>query len=202
MNNMGIKQGDEVRVSKDAPKMYLRGQAYFFKEEDCKVDMVEDNNAVITNGPRIIAIPCKYLVKVNAEAKEAKYHKGDRVRHIKNDEYGIVLNVEADGVYVGVAYSLQKRFWKNREIEPVQPKKQTEAEKTYDDQIRDVLNGVEHQDYGHPIHTAMINLDINDWDAYAADIAKEVALKVANKYNDPNKPQSMPSRLPKRLWRD
>lgn len=109
---MEIKQGDTVRVSKDAPKMYLRGQAYFFIEDDCKVDMVEGDNAVITNGPRIIAIPTKYLVKVDAE-EENKPNVGS-----------IKIPVEVD---------LTEGFW----------------------------------------------------DAYTADLAKEVALKVANKYTDP-----------------
>lgn len=109
---MEIKQGDTVRVSKDAPKMYLRGQAYFFIEDDCKVDMVEGDNAVITNGPRIIAIPPKYLVKVDAE-EENKPNVGS-----------IKIPVEVD-------------------------------------------------------------LTDSYWNAYAADLAKEVALKVANKFNAP-----------------
>lgn len=127
-----IKVGDKVRVSKDAPKMFRCGFNHVYTTYISKVLEVDDGNAIIEmtmanmRCQERIIIPTKYLVKVDAEAKE-----------------------------------------------------------TFEDQIRDVLNGVEHQDFGRPIQTAMINLDINDWDAYAADLAKELALKVANKYDDP-----------------
>lgn len=58
-----------------------------------------------------------------------------------------------------------------------------EAEKTYFDQIRDAANGVERQDYGHPIQASMINLGVG-WDAYAADLAKEIVLKTVNSASD------------------
>lgn len=75
-----IKQGDKVRVSKDAPKMYFRGWDIIFKGNDCNVLDVEDDNAIIAYGPNTKAIPTKYLVKVNAEAKEPKFKVGDRVK--------------------------------------------------------------------------------------------------------------------------
>ncbi len=163
-----IKQGDKVRVSKDAPKMYLRGQGYFFIEDDCKVDMVEDDNAVITNGPRIIAIPAKYLVKVDAEAKEAtapKTKMGDRVRSKGYGLEAVVLGI--DGDYIAVRRDDgMKQEWKRYMTELIKPTEQTEAEKK-------------------PNHTIKIpvEVDLKDsyWDAYTADLAKEVALKVANK---------------------
>lgn len=86
MKNNSITVGDVVRVSKDAPRMYDRGRIVP-EETDCKVDSVEDDNAVITHGPFIFPIPAKYLIKVNGEAKnEPKYHKGDRVRFKNIDE--------------------------------------------------------------------------------------------------------------------
>lgn len=111
---MEIKQGDTVRVSKDAPKMYLRGFDHIFTGVESVVSEVEDDNAVIIfNTGHInsqITIPTKYLVKVDAEKKP-------NVGSIK-------IPVEVD-------------------------------------------------------------LTDSYWDAYTADLAKEVALKVANKYTGP-----------------
>lgn len=180
---MEIKQGDKVRVSKDAPKMYLRRQDYFFIEDDCKVDMVEDDNAVITNGPRIIAIPCKYLVKVDAEAKEAKptepkFHIGQRVRHILTRRVDVIEGISQSAPYIyhfkHMVDPINGQGIFESDLEPyTEPTEQTEAEK--------------------PNHTIKIpvEVDLSDsyWDAYAADlakeVAKEVALKIANKFNDP-----------------
>ena len=81
INNMEIKVGDKVRVSKDAPEMYFFGCNY--DNSVCKVILVDRDNAVITqvkNGS--FAIPTKYLIKVEDGAKEPEYRKGDKVRYI------------------------------------------------------------------------------------------------------------------------
>ena len=78
-----IKIGDKVRVSKDAPRTYIWGHYTIFEERESEVTAVGKMFAEISLGgflPQIIAIPTKYLIKVDAEAKEAKYHKGDRVK--------------------------------------------------------------------------------------------------------------------------
>lgn len=188
-----IKIGDRVRVSKDAPKMYLRGFDHIFTGVESVVSEVEDDNAVIIFNTdhinRQTTIPTKYLVKVDAEAKEAKfkYQVGQKVKSAYDDEILTIKErygrVGHDNVYRVEEYTYA---WNECELKPyTATTEQTEAEKTFDDQLRDVLNGADHQDFGHPIQTAMINLDINDWDAYAANLAKELALKVANKYSDP-----------------
>lgn len=80
-----IKVGDIVRVSEDAPKVYTYGWSTTFKHNDCKVLAVEDGNAVIESGWFEKTIPTKYLVKVNAEPK-SKYKVGDRVKFKSLDE--------------------------------------------------------------------------------------------------------------------
>lgn len=80
-----IKIGDIVRVSEDAPKVYTYGWSTTFKHNDCKVLAVEDGNAVIESGWFEKTIPTKYLVKVNAEPK-SKYKVGDRVKFKSLDE--------------------------------------------------------------------------------------------------------------------
>lgn len=88
---MEIKQGDKVRVSKDAPEMYFFGCNH--DDSDYKVILVDRDNAVITqmkNGS--FAIPTKYLVKVDAEANVkigdkvvVHYPNGDRIGRIQEE---------------------------------------------------------------------------------------------------------------------
>lgn len=81
-----IKQGDKVRVSKDAPRIYTPDWVDAMFDLVLKVTEVEDGNAMVEFEKRtsyrtvLTAIPCKYLVKVDAEAKEAKFKVGDRVK--------------------------------------------------------------------------------------------------------------------------
>lgn len=80
-----IKVGDKVRVSKDAPKIYTKDGFNFATEMDFEVVEIEDDCARVENGDGILtiayALPTKYLIKVEDEAKEPKYKKGDRVMH-------------------------------------------------------------------------------------------------------------------------
>lgn len=82
---MEIKQGDKVRVSKDAPRIYTPDWVDAMFDLVLKVTEVEDGNAMVKFAKRtqyrtvLTAIPCKYLVKVDAEAKEAKFKVGDKV---------------------------------------------------------------------------------------------------------------------------
>ena len=183
---MEIKQGDKVRVSKDAPEMYLRGQGYFFIEDDCQVDMVEDDNAVITNGSRIIAIPTKYLVKVDAEAKEPRFKKGDKVRYIGNiqEHKGEMFVIDGDIFFNDYYKQWQASSIKTTptevwgicnvplsDLEPdTKPTEQTAAEK------KPNIGSI----------TIPVKADLTDsyWDTYAADLAKEVVLKTVNSASD------------------
>lgn len=228
MKRNEIKQGDKVKVSEDAPKVYMSSVNNLFKYHVCKVEETDGDSAKIRYTDigidRWLAIPTKYLVKVDAEAKEAKFKVGDkvifiptgkvkvvsrinansqyaitepngqsplcvretelapyiesnapkfkvgdRVRNVKSDLCGIALSIEHGIVEVGIPYDKEKHYWNTDIVELVEPTQQTEAEK--------------------PNHTIKIpvEVDLTDsyWDAYAADLAKEVALKVANKYNDP-----------------
>ena len=195
MNNMEIKQGDKVRVSKDAPKMYLRGFDHIFTGVESVVSEVEDDNAVIIFNTDHInsqtTIPIKYLVKVDAEAKEPKFKVGDVVR-IKptadklhqgyqngyawlpeRDEYlGRVASVKEIWCDGSIILSIRNNMlWEPIDLEPyTEPAEQTEAEKPNIGSIK-----------------IPVEVDLTDsyWDAYAADLAREVALKVANKYSDP-----------------
>lgn len=199
-----IKQGDKVRVRKDAPKMYLRGFDHIFTGVESVVSEVEDDNAVIIfNTGHInsqITIPTKYLVKVDAEKKEAKIKLGDMVRvkgnlhepfcldadlhleitnippHAVSQKEWKVIEVEIRRDCAGHIYTLNNgdSFIHNIPedcVELVEPTEQTEADKK--PKVGSIKIPVE------------VDLTDGYWDAYTADLAKEVALKVANKFNSP-----------------
>lgn len=56
---------------------------------------MEDGTAVISTGPHIIAIPLKYLVKVEDEEKEARFKVGDRVEELVSRKSGRVSVLRA-----------------------------------------------------------------------------------------------------------
>lgn len=60
-----------------------------------------------------------------------------------------------------------------------------DKDKEFEDNIRKVLNGTDEFPMGGHIPTSIIQIGETDWDAYAADLAKDIALKVANKYSGP-----------------
>lgn len=130
----GIKVGDRVRVSEDAPRMYLRTMSTKFLGAECEVFEIIDGNAAIASGRDYIAIPLKYLVKVDTEAEEDA-----RIRQ-----------------------------------------KEAELEAFRKSELDRLL-------YPEKSHTYEVTVDnvAMDWQRYEADLAKEIALKVANKYNAP-----------------
>ena len=191
---MEIKQGDTVRVSKDAPKMYLRGFDHIFTGVESVVSEVEDDNAVIIfNTGHInsqITIPTKYLVKVDAEAKEAKYHKGDRVKFkniyelqkVKDKSFRWMLVMFASKEATITA--VEDNGFYRVDIDP-------SIGGINDDMIECRIESTEQAEAEKKPNVGSIKIpvevDLTDsyWDAYTADLAKEVALKVTNKYTDP-----------------
>lgn len=202
-----IKQGDKVRVSKDAPKMYLRGFDHIFTGVESVVSEVEDDNAVIIfstdhiNGQT--TIPTKYLVKVDAEAKEAKYRKGDRIKFkniyelqkVKDKSFRWMLVMFASKEATITA--VEDNGFYRVDIDPsigginddmieckVEPTEHTEAE---EEPCVDRINFAERIKRQREAHQAIVDEFRNksfDWDAYAADLAKEVVLKTVNSASD------------------
>lgn len=200
-----IKQGDKVRVSEDAPKLYLEwGEDVNWREEISTVTAIDKDAADImcideAGDNAYVTIPTKYLVKVDAEAKEAKIKLGDMVRIKGNLHEPFCLDADLHLEITNIPpHAVSQKEWKvikvvNRRdcaghiytlehddsfiynipedcVELVEPTEQTEAEK--------------------PNHTITIpvEVDLTDsyWQAYTADLAKEIAVKAANKFNDPH----------------
>ena len=167
-----IKVGDKVRVREDAPRVYLRR---WDKAVEYDVYAVDDDAAAITYGYQEIAIPLKYLVKVDAEAKEPeyKYQVGQKVKSAYANEILTIKErcgrVSHDNVYKVEEYAYT---WNECELQPyTEPTEQTEVEKKPN--VGSIKIPVE------------VDLTDSYWDAYTADLAKEIALKVANKFNGP-----------------
>lgn len=204
MNDMEIKQGDKVRVSRDVPLFYLKYNSYrMFEIEHKVVDMnMEDGFALLDSIPPKFTtiLPTKYLIMVGEENKP-KFQEGERVLY-KGVPYTVesVSNINgwkyiiariSDGIVAGAA----ERF-----LEPfTQPTEQTEAEKKPNVGSIKIPVKVDFKEVAKEYAEAMSNA-IREYgdalckhgtfirmvdDLYKRDLAKEVALKVANKYNDP-----------------
>lgn len=103
--DMEINVGDKVRVREDAPRMYVSGLDHTYLNVDSTVIGIEDGNAVIRLNSgntnvlfREIALPTKYLIKVEDEAKEPKFKVNDVVRTVFN-ETTHVTSVLGNGNY-------------------------------------------------------------------------------------------------------
>lgn len=218
MNRNEIKQGDRVRVSKDAPELYTMYGQTDWESVESTVEKIDGDAAEIrwfnenSDEYDYIAIPIKYLVKVEAEAKEAKIDVGDEIR-IKVGSLtlqGVLLMVSGDIITI-MGNGEQITSWRLGQIDHMEliekkkqrlpkfnrpqaePTEQTEAEE--DARIRQMeaeldefrkaeLDKMLHPEKYYTYEVTIDNVAMN-WQRYAADIAKEVALKVANRYNDP-----------------
>lgn len=203
---MEIKQGDKVRVSEDAPKMYFRGWDTIFKSNDCNVLDVEDDNAAIAYGPYIKAVPTKYLVKVDAEEKKPKIKVGDFAYH-KNTKVKIAA-IHDNGDVVAYTYDNYRLIGRECDFEPyVEPTEQTEAhtdankklQEEYMRFMKDCMSGEIYtqsafiEDYDPSKHEVnpkprlipKIMFNTEFWVKYEADLAKEIAVKAVNRLGNP-----------------
>lgn len=188
---MEIKQGDKVRVSKDAPKLYATGWLHDWYNTDSIVKGIDKEDAVIApiNRPNDeLAIPTKYIVKVDAEAKEAKFKVGDRVRvkgygyepNLHKGDVGEILDTN-DKEQCFVLFK-KSQAWIYADC--LEPYTEPTEEKKLDGITEETANNLSNVLEGYC--NAMQSIADNfDWQKYTADLAKEIALKVANKYNDP-----------------
>ena len=206
-----IKVGDKVRVREDAPRMYLRTMSTKFLGAECGVFEIIDGNAAIASGRDYIAIPLKYLVKVDAEAKEAKYKKGDRVKFkniyelqkVKDKSFrwmlvmfaskeATITAVEDNGFYrVDIDPSIgginddmiECKVESTEQTEEEEDARIRQIEAELGEVIKTELDRILHPE--KPTFEVTIDNVTMNWQRYEAALAKEVALKVANKYTDP-----------------
>lgn len=193
---MEIKQGDKVRVSKDAPKLIFG--SCDMSQIVCTVCCIDKDVAAINviNDERtemkVWIVPTKYLVKVDADAKETK--------HIFYGDYAKRASESLEKL---------KRKTQPEWYSSTEPTEQTEAENqafTLGERVVTPYGyGVVGKDIEGRIAVALeyggfCGIDkaikiiadnpVFDWDAYTAALAQEVALKVANKKMD-NHPEEI-----------
>lgn len=199
----GIKVGDKVRVREDAPKLIF-GDCDM-SQIVCTVCCVDKDIAAINvlNDERselkVWIVPTKYLVKVDAEAKEAKIKLGDMVRIKGNLHEPFCLDADLHLEITNIPpHAVSQKEWKvikvvNRRdcaghiytlehddsfiynipedcVELVEPTEQTEAQKKPN--VGSIKIPVE------------VDLADSYWDAYTADLAKEIVLKTVNSASD------------------
>lgn len=221
---MEIKVGDKVRVREDAPRIYTQNCLNLsIHNMDFEVSNIEDGCANIKNEDGILTIayvvPLKYLVKVDAEAKEAKFKVGDRVRvmgygyepNLHKGDIGEILDTNDKGQCFVLFKKSQAWIYADCLELYTEPTEQTEAEKTktkgdiltfpiaFDlnealkdcdcfvsirEQMRKAQRDMEEKNRPRYVPKIMFNTEF--WVKYEADLAKEVALKVANKFNTPH----------------
>ena len=174
-----IKVGDIVRVSEDAPKVYTYGWWTTFRHNDCKVMAIEDGNAVIASGLFDETIPTKSLVKVNAEPK-SKYRVGDRVKFKSLDELCKVK---------GQSFRWLLSEFANKEATITA----VEDNGFYRVDIDPCVGGINDAMIECKVEpkakpnagTIPVEADLTDgfWKVYEADLAKEIAVKLAGNVN-------------------
>lgn len=175
-----IKVGDKVRVREDAPRMFRSGFNHVYTAYISKVLEVDDGNAIIEmtmanmQCQERIIVPTKYLVKVEDEAKEAKYKVGDKVVRKNVSTVRTIISIDYVGDDEDHAY-----YYKTVDSQGNNPMEFVESELIlYTEPTEEKSN--------HTISIPVnVYLDDTYWSAYAADLAKEIAVKVANKYSDP-----------------
>lgn len=177
----GIKVGDRVRVSEDAPRIYTDGWRFDWRNSDSLVGIVEEDDAVISpddSGEEALVIPCKYLVNVDTDAKEpSRIFYGDyaKVASQSLEE----LKIKAHPEWFPITEHTEHT--EHTEAEEDARIRQKEAE--LDEFRKAELDRIMHPE--KPTFEVTIDNVAMDWQRYEADLAKEVALKVANKYTDP-----------------
>ena len=174
-----------MRVREDAPRVYLKG---WNAVVEYRVYAIDGEAAIITYGYQEIAIHTKCLIKVEGEVKEPKFKRGDKVVSKPpfvekvwtvlgyDDKMPYMVKV-GDGKYIN-----------ERNLEPYTESAEDEIirqrEAEFDEFAKEELDRVHHPEK-YATYEATIDNVAMDWTAYTADLAKEIALKVANKYNGP-----------------
>lgn len=206
---MEIKVGDKVRVRKGFN---------CFEDDTMNFEVVripDTDNAIIQHVMAglygcTLSIPLKHLVKVEEEKKEAKYHKGDRVKFkniyelqkVKDKSFRWMLVMFASKEATITA--VEDNGFYRVDIDPsigginddmieckVEPTEQTEAEKNDADNLKKVAeewaNTVSDaiKEYGDAMCQTYIDAHTEAyWDTYTADLAKDIAVKIVNKNMD------------------
>lgn len=189
-----IKVGDKVRVSKDAPKVYQKGSVFDYTEHQSTVHELDGDAAIIglvmEDSPIYsapIAIPTKYLVKVEGEAKEPKFKRGDKVvsKPPFVEKVWTVFGYDDKMPYmvkIGNGRYINER---NLELyaEPTEDEISRQREAEFNESAKEELDRVHHPEKYTASEVTIDNVAM-DWEKYTADLAKEIAIVYAKQKRD------------------
>lgn len=176
-----IKIGDIVRVSEDIPRFYRRYNSMRIFEVTHKVGDIEDGLALLDSIPvkYVTMLPTKYLVKVNAEPK-SKYKVGDRVKFKSLDELCELK---------GQSFRWLLSQFANKEATITAVEDNGSYRVDIDPSvggINDAMIECKVEPKEKPnVGTIPVEPDLTDgfWRVYEADLAKEIAVKLAGNVN-------------------
>lgn len=204
-NYMEIKKGDIVRVPTDIPQFYLRYNSMRIFEQTFSVVDIEGGLALLgsTTTSYKAVIPCKYLIKVDAEAEENarvrqmeaeldKFRKAELDRMLHPEKYYTYEPTEQTEAHTDANEKLQEeymRFMKGCMSGEIYT--QSDFLKDYDP--------AKHEVNPKPRCIPKIMFNTEFWVKYEADLAKEIALKVANRYNDPEETAKYAAKAAKQI---
>lgn len=197
-----IKVGDIVRVSEDAPEMYKgKGLNPLLTVLESKVIEIADGNALVqpdyTNGyASPFPIPTKYLVKVNVEPKERTIKVGDNVIVKHDANLSKLIGDFQTAVYVvkeindgKATLCIDRMGFQNLGLMevPLECIEKVDAIEYLHGRGRtvlcqdDMINKFDLSEY--KVTCDAIRIALDKWAQYEADLAKEIAVKLAGSTN-------------------
>lgn len=180
---MEIKVGDKVRLSENYE------MAFGFSGEGVVIAIMDKCGLVALRKRHTISwISLCDLIKVEEEAKEAKFKRGDKVvsKPPFVEKVWTVLGYDDKMPYMVMVGD--GKYINERNLEPytesAEEKIISQREAEFNEFAKEELDRVHHPEKYATYEATIDNVAV-DWEKYTADLAKDVALKVANKYNDP-----------------
>lgn len=179
-----IKVGDKVRMANDTLNGYRCGFNYHLMTQESEVVDLDDSGYMaailplcVSNKDLWFQIPTKYLIKVEEEKKEPKFKVNDVVRTVFNETTHITSVLENGNYYL---YGMGNEYLEES-LTLVEPYTEPTEEKTPEV----TRKSPSEKKYGSITIPVEVDLTDSFWATYTADLAKELAVRVANKYNDP-----------------
>lgn len=205
-----IRIGDTVKFSYNTtPRMYLivNNRSDINMRTQCVVEDVLDGNAVIyaqSDEESRLVIPTKYLVKVDSEAREPKYKRGQWVE-MPDGDVAVITKVDYRSSHPYSLFSVKKEdvyydLWRDDDLKPYTGPKElveTGLDGVSEETANALANAIKkNSDTVKLSWLAAFNNTVNSyrelsddekpqaimidkWEQYTADLAKEIVLKIA-----------------------